>query len=172
MARDLNKVQLIGHLGADPDIRYLDNGVAVTTFTLATNHRCPGDDRHAQDETEWHRIVAWGKLAELCGQLLHKGARVYVEGRLRTHRWEDVETGDLQAALEILIHDLILFERRLAPPPPIPVDPPAAPPLESDVSARAGERIPPASSQTRDWAVRPVHPPHRSPHRTDEDPTW
>ena len=119
MARDLNKVQLIGHLGGDPDIRYLDNGLAVTTFTMATHHPSPGDDHHAHDETEWHRIVAWGNLAELCGQLLHKGARVYVEGRLRTHRWEDVDTGELRAALEILIHDLIVFDQRSRAPLPL-----------------------------------------------------
>jgi single-strand DNA-binding protein len=119
MARDLNKVQLIGHLGGDPDIRYLDNGLAVTTFTLATHHPSLGADHHAQDETEWHRIVAWGKLGELCGQLLHKGARVYVEGRLRTHRWEDVDTGELRAALEILIHDLIVFDQRSRAPLPL-----------------------------------------------------
>ena len=119
MARDLNKVQLIGHLGGDPEIRYLANGLALTTFTLATNHRYLGDHPHAQDETEWHRIVAWGKLGELCGQLLHKGARVYVEGRLRTHHWEEVDTGEVRAALEILIHDLIVFDQRSRAPLPV-----------------------------------------------------
>jgi single-strand DNA-binding protein len=122
MARDLNRVQLIGHLGGDPAIQYLDNGLALTTFTLATNQRYPGDHRDAQDETEWHRIVAWGKLAELCGQLLHKGTRVYVEGRLRTHRWEEVDTGEVRAALEILIHDLIVFDQRSNPLRSAPTD--------------------------------------------------
>ena len=122
MARDLNRVQLIGHLGGDPAIQYLDNGLALTTFTLATNQRYPGDHRDAEDETERHRIVAWGKLAELCGQLLHKGTRVYVEGRLRTHRWEEVDTGEVRAALEILIHDLIVFDRLSRAPLPLTDD--------------------------------------------------
>jgi single-strand DNA-binding protein len=120
--QDLNRVQLIGHLGHDPEIHYLDNDLAVTTFTLATHHRYPGGDNQAQDETEWHRIVAWGKLGELCGQLLHKGTRVYVEGRLRTHRWEDVDTGELRAALEILIHDLIVFDQRSSTLRSVPTD--------------------------------------------------
>jgi single-strand DNA-binding protein len=66
--------------------------------------------------------VAWGKLAELCGQLLHKGTRVYVEGRLRTHRWEEVDTGEVRAALEILIHDLIVFDQRSNPLRSAPTD--------------------------------------------------
>ena len=119
--RDLNKVQLIGHLGHDPEVRYLDNGTALTTFNVATHHSyAAGEER--QTETEWHRCAAWGKLGELCAQYLHKGSRVYVEGRLRTHRWEDVDTAEVRAALEILIHDLIVFDQRSRAPLPLTAD--------------------------------------------------
>ncbi len=118
--RDLNKVQLIGHLGHDPDVRYLDNGTALTTFNVATNQSYTiGEDR--QTETEWHRCTAWGKLGELCAQYLHKGSRTYVEGRLRTHRWED-ESGQLRTIVEIVIHDLMMLDRRSAPPVPDDAD--------------------------------------------------
>ncbi len=73
--RDLNKVQLIGHLGHDPEVRYLDNGTALTTFNIATHHSyVAGEER--QTETEWHRVTAWGKLGELCALYLHKGSCV------------------------------------------------------------------------------------------------
>ncbi len=111
--RDLNKVQLIGHLGHAPEVRYLDNGTALTTFNVATHHSyATGEER--QTETEWHRVTAWGKLGELCAQYIHKGAHVYVEGRFRTHRWED-ESGQLRTIVEIVIHDMILLDRRAAP---------------------------------------------------------
>ena len=118
--RDMNKVQLIGHLGHDPDVRYLDNGTALTTFNIATNHSYPtGEDR--QVETEWHRVTAWGKLGEISAQYLHKGSRVYIEGRLRTHRWED-ESGQLRTIVEIVISDMIMLDRRSAPPVPEDAD--------------------------------------------------
>lgn len=120
--RDLNRVQRIGHLGNDPEVTYTAPGTARTTFTVATSARWTDADGQVQETTTWSRCVAWGKLAELCGQLLHKGTRVYVEGRLRTHRWEDVDTGEVRAALEILIHDLIVFDQRSNPLRSAPTD--------------------------------------------------
>ena len=118
--RDLNKVQLIGHLGHDPEVRYLDNGTALTTFNVATHHSyATGEER--QTETEWHRVTAWGKLGEISAQYLHKGTRVYVEGRLRTHRWED-ESGQLRTMVEIVTSDLIMLDRRSTPPVPEDAD--------------------------------------------------
>ncbi len=118
--RDLNKVQLISHLGHDPEVRYLDNGTALTTFNIATNHSyAVGEER--QTETEWHRCTAWGKLGEISAQHLHKGSRAYVEGRLRTHRWED-ESGQLRTIVEIVIRDLIMLDRRSTPPMPDDAD--------------------------------------------------
>ncbi len=91
MARSLNKVILIGHLGADPDIRYTQSGTPVVRFNLATNERVPVGEGNWEDRTEWHRIVVFGKMAEACGNYLSKGRLVYVEGSLRTNQWEDAQ---------------------------------------------------------------------------------
>ncbi|MEE2991737.1 MAG: single-stranded DNA-binding protein [Gemmatimonadota bacterium] len=85
----VNKVILIGNLGADPELRYTPSGRAVVNFNLATSRTWNNRDGEKQEETEWHRIVAWDKLAEICGEYLKKGAQTYVEGRLQTRSWED-----------------------------------------------------------------------------------
>lgn len=87
----VNKVILIGNLGADPEIRYTPSGSTVANFTVATREQWTGKDGEKEERTEWHRIVAWGRLAEICGEYLHKGKQVYVEGRLQTRSWEDKE---------------------------------------------------------------------------------
>jgi single-strand DNA-binding protein len=87
----VNKVILIGNLGRDPELRYLQSGQAVATFTVATNERWNDRDGKPQERTEWHRIVVWGKQAENCANYLSKGRPVYVEGRLQTREWEDKE---------------------------------------------------------------------------------
>jgi len=88
----VNKVILIGNLGKKPELRYTPGGQAVANFTLATNERFGGKDgQPAQERTEWHRIVTWGRTAENCGQYLDKGRSVYVEGRLQTREWTDKE---------------------------------------------------------------------------------
>lgn len=87
MAGSLNKVMLIGHLGRDPEMRYLPNGTATTSFSVAATRRWNGADG-PREETEWFNIVTWAKLAEVCGQSLSKGRLVYVEGRLRTRSWD------------------------------------------------------------------------------------
>ena len=92
MAGSLNKVQLIGNVGRDPEMRYLASGEAVTTFSLATNRRWTGQDGSPREETEWHNVVAWRKLAEQCAEYLAKGRHVYVEGRLQTRSWDDQAT--------------------------------------------------------------------------------
>ena len=85
----VNKVILVGHLGADPEIRYTADGTAVATFRLATTRRWTNKDGERVDQTEWHRIVAWRRLGEICAQYLAKGKQVYIEGRLQTRSWED-----------------------------------------------------------------------------------
>ena len=85
----INKVILIGNLGVDPEIRRTQNGTQVATFNLATTERWRGQNGQTQEQTEWHRIVAWAKLAEICGEYLHKGSRVYIEGKLQTRKWQD-----------------------------------------------------------------------------------
>lgn len=85
----VNKVILVGNLGADPELRYTSNGAPVATFRIATNETWINRDGQKEEKVEWHRIVAWGKLAEICGEYLHKGSQVYIEGRIRSRSWED-----------------------------------------------------------------------------------
>ena len=106
MARGLNKAMLIGHLGNDPEMRVTASGQSVVNFTLATNESFRDSSGNMQDRTEWHRIVAWGKLAEICNQYLKKGRQVYVEGRLQTRSWDDNKTGEKRYTTEIICSDM------------------------------------------------------------------
>ena len=110
--KDSNRVQLIGHLGQDPEVKYTATGTARTTFSIATSQRWKDADGQVQEATEWTRCVAWGALAEVCAQSLSKGNRIYVAGRLHTLRWQDAATGERHARVEIVLDDLILLDRR------------------------------------------------------------
>lgn len=103
MSKDLNKVMLIGRLGGDPEIRHAPSGDAVCNFSLATGEKWKdkksGDKK---EKTEWHRVVIWGKLAEIAGEYLSKGSQVYIEGKLQTRKWKDKEDND-QYTTEIVI---------------------------------------------------------------------
>ena len=113
-ARSLNKVMLIGNLTKDPELRYTPSGTAVCSFRVATNRSwTPADGGERKEETEFHRIVAWSKLAELCSQLLTKGRKVYVEGRLQTRSWESPE-GDKRYATEVVAEDMVVLDSRRA----------------------------------------------------------
>ncbi len=106
-ARSLNRVQLLGNLTRDPEMRYTANGSAVCTLGIATNRSwTPSEGGEVQEETEYHRIVAWGKLAEICNQLLFKGRKVYVEGRLQTRKWTGQDNLERQTT-EIVIDNMI-----------------------------------------------------------------
>jgi len=95
MARGVNKVILVGHLGKDPEVRYSPNGGAVTNITLATSESWKDKNTgEKQEKTEWHRVVFFGKLAEIAGEYLKKGSQVYLEGRLQTRKWQDKEGKD------------------------------------------------------------------------------
>src|SRR5437868_7368015 len=109
MARSLNRVQLIGNLTRDPELRYTPNGNAVCTFGLATNRNWTTDSGEKREEVDFHRIVAWNKLAELCSQFLVKGRKVYVEGRLSTRNWTG-QDGQQKSTTEIIISDMILLD--------------------------------------------------------------
>ncbi len=91
---NLNKVMIIGHLGQDPDIRHAPSGDEVANMTVATSESWKDKNGERQEKTEWHRVVAFGKLAEICGQYLQKGSEVYFEGRLQTRKWTDKEGQD------------------------------------------------------------------------------
>jgi single-strand DNA-binding protein len=110
MAGSLNKVMLIGNVGRDPEMRYLQSGEPVTTFSLATNRRWTGGDGQRREETEWHNVVAWGKLAEQCNEFLSKGRTVYVEGRLQTRSWDDQATGQKRFRTEIVANQMQMLD--------------------------------------------------------------
>lgn len=111
MARSLNRVQLIGNLTRDPELRYTPNGTAVCSFSLATNRNWTTESGEKREEVEFHRIVSWNKLAELCSQFLSKGRKVYVEGRLATRSWT-AQDGAQRNTTEIVIDDMILLDSR------------------------------------------------------------
>jgi single-strand DNA-binding protein len=110
-SRSLNKVTLIGNLTRDPELRYTPTGAAVCTIGLATNRTWVTDAGEKKEETEFHRVVAWNKLAELCSQLLSKGRKVYVEGRLRTSAWQ-AQDGSQRTSTEIVIEDMIVLDSK------------------------------------------------------------
>ncbi|MBU4564226.1 MAG: single-stranded DNA-binding protein [Desulfarculus sp.] len=105
MARGVNKVILIGNLGADPELKYTPSGTAVCTFRLATSESFKDRDGNMQERTEWHRIVAWTKLGEIAAQYLSKGRQVFVEGSIRTRSWED-QSGERKYMTEIVARDI------------------------------------------------------------------
>src|SRR5687767_11413912 len=109
-SRSWNRVELIGNLTRDPEMRYTPSGAAVITFTIATN-RTFVSDGEKKEEADFHRIVAWNKLAELCQQLLKKGNRVFVSGRLQNRTWEG-QDGQQRNTTEIVIEDMILLTSR------------------------------------------------------------
>ena len=106
MAKSLNKVMLIGNLGKDPELRYTTSGVAVATFSLATNESWKDQEGNAQERTEWHNIVAWKKLAEICGE------KIYVEGRIQTRSYDDKNTGAKKYITEIVADNIIMLDSR------------------------------------------------------------
>lgn len=111
MARSLNRVQLIGNLTRDPELRYTPQGTAVCTFGLATNRTWTTDGGDKKEDVEYHKIVAWNKLGELCSQLLGKGRKIYVEGRLSTRSWTG-QDGSQKSTTEIVIDDMIILDSR------------------------------------------------------------
>ncbi|GAB4430952.1 MAG: single-stranded DNA-binding protein [Chloroflexi bacterium OHK40] len=116
MARDLNKVMLIGRLGTDPEMRYTATGSPVTTFRVAVGRQWRDGNGENREETEWFSVVAWNKLAEICGQYLAKGSRVYLEGRLQTRSWEDQQSGQTRSRTEVIASDMILLDSRESRP--------------------------------------------------------
>ncbi len=101
----VNKVILLGNLGSDPEVRYTPSGKAVANFSLATSEKYTNKDGEKEEKTEWHRIVAWGRLGEICGEYLSKGSQIYIEGRLQTRTWEDRD-GNKRYTTEIVAHTM------------------------------------------------------------------
>jgi single-strand DNA-binding protein len=130
----VNKVILIGHLGSDPTVRYTQSGSAVANFNIATTERFNNKAGEREERTEWHRIVAWGKLAEICQQYLKKGKQVYIEGRLQTRQWED-QQGQKKYTTEIVANNMQML-------------------------GRAGDTMDVPSQDTNDYSPEPQGAPH------------
>lgn len=110
MSRSLNRVMLIGNLGRDPEHRELDNGQSVTSFSIATTDSWTDKKGEKQERTEWHNIVAWGKLAEICAEYLKKGSKVYIEGSLKTEQYE--KDGVTRYATKIVAREMMMLDGR------------------------------------------------------------
>src|ERR1700746_630125 len=112
MAKSVNKVILVGNLGKDPEVKYTPSGVPVAKFSMATNERYKDKAGEWQDRTECHNIVAWQRLAEIVGEYVKKGSKIYIEGRLQTSSWEDKQSGEKKYRTEIVAQDLLLLSGR------------------------------------------------------------
>ena len=111
MARAVNKVILIGNLGQDPELRYTGSGTAVCNLRLATNESYKDSNGELVDKTEWHSVVAWARLAEICGEYLKKGSQVYFEGSLQTRQWEDKD-GQTRYTTEIKAREMMMLDSK------------------------------------------------------------
>lgn len=154
MAGSVNKVILVGRLGKDPEVKYTPNGAPVAKFSLATDESFKDRTGEKQNRTEWHNIVAWNKLAEICGEYLTKGKLVYIEGSIRSRQWQD-QSGNKRTSYEIIANFMQMLgskaesERaasgemdRPAPQPPVAAPPPSAEPISPPESEISDEDIP------------------------------
>ena len=107
----VNRVTLIGRLGRDPEVRYASSGASVTSFSLATSERWADSEGNRQERTEWHNIVVFGKLAEICGRFLKKGKLVYIEGRLQTRDWDDRD-GNKRRTTEVVATGMQMLDSK------------------------------------------------------------
>lgn len=138
-SRSLNKVILIGNLTRDPELRYTPAGTAVCTLGLATNRSWTTQTGETKEETEFHRIVAWNKLGELCASLLAKGRKVYVEGRLATRSWT-AQDGTQRTSTEIVIEDMIILDsKRVVREEEVPPQVSSPPPVDGGKTEEKSE---------------------------------
>jgi single-strand DNA-binding protein len=149
MSGTVNKVILIGRLGKDPEVKYTPSGAPVAKFTLATDEVFKDRSGEQQKHTEWHNIVAWNKLAEICGEYLTKGKLVYIEGRIRSRQWED-QAGNKRTAYEIIALGMQMLGSK----------------AESDRAATAAS---PPSAERAPVEKPPAAEPRAEPEITDED---
>lgn len=107
----INKAILIGNLGQDPEVRYSQTGTPIASFSIATTETWKKQDGSKEEQTEWHRIVAFGRLGEICGEYLSKGSKVYIEGRIQTRKWEDKD-GNTRYTTEIVAREMKMLSPR------------------------------------------------------------
>ena len=112
MPKSVNKVILLGNLGRDPEVKFTPQGTPVAKFSIATSERYKDKEGNWQERTEWHNIVLWQRLAEIAGEYLKKGSKVYIEGRLQTSSWDDRESGQKKYRTEVIGNDLVLIGGR------------------------------------------------------------
>lgn len=137
-SKSLNVVMLIGNVTRDPELRYTPQGNAVTTFSLATNRSWKTETGEIREEAEFHRLVAWNKLAELCSQLCTKGRKIYVQGRLQTRNWTGTDNVQ-HYTTEIVIDDMILLDSKFAG---APVSKPVTAPIQEEKAEEKPEDKP------------------------------
>ncbi len=142
MAKSLNKVMLIGNLTRDPELKYTPQGAAVVTFGVATNRSWTTDTGEKKDDVDFHNVIAWNKLAEICAQLLKKGRKVYVEGRLSTSTWQAPD-GAQRNKTEIVINDMVILDRKMDDPAEaeVNVPEPKVEEVEKTVKAKKTEPV-------------------------------
>lgn len=132
----VNKVILVGNLGSDPTLRYTPNQTAVCNFNIATSERFTNKEGEKETRTEWHRIVTWARLAEICNEYLKKGKQVYIEGRLQTRSWED-QNGNKKYTTEVVATNMVMLGRVGDAPMDVPSQ--DFPPEESAAPATSGD---------------------------------
>lgn len=137
MASGVNKVILIGHLGRDPELRFTPNGQPVANFSMATSESWNSKDGQRESRTEWHRIVAWGKLGEICHEYLAKGKQVYIEGRLQTRSWED-QNGNKRNTTEVVAQNMVMLGSRDDAPRNVPDEQESG---NSDSAPASGDKL-------------------------------
>ena len=152
MAGTVNKVILIGRVGRDPEVRYTSSGAPVANFSVATDESFKSRNGEQQQHTEWHRVVAWNKLAEICGEYLTKGKLVYIEGSIRSREWED-QAGNKRTSVEIVARNMQMLGSR----------------SDADRSAAGGSRPAGSRSQTPEESLDSGPEPSPEGEITDDD---
>ena len=147
MAKSLNRAQIIGNLTRDPELRYTPNGTAVCSFSVATNRTWTTDTGEKREEAEFHRVVAWNKLAEICSQFLVKGRKVFIEGRLSTRSW-NAQDGTQRNTTEIIASDMILLDSRR--PEEEHLEGGGEEKIEPDASSENSESAPPMAESKKE----------------------
>lgn len=109
MPKSVNKVILVGNIGRDPEVKFTPSGVPVAKFSIATSERFKDKGGEWQERTEWHNIIAWQRLAEIVGEYVKKGSKIYIEGRLQTSSWDDKKSGEKKYKTEVVASDLVLL---------------------------------------------------------------
>ncbi len=168
-SRSLNKVMLIGNLTRDPELRYTPSGTAVATFGMATNRGWTTDAGDRQEDTQFHRVVAWSKLAEICGQLLFKGRKVFIEGRLQTRKFTG-QDGQQREITEIVAENMMILDNRMrdGQAAPVEADPDFVGVSEAPAAVEPADEEPAKASKSTK-AAKPAKTEEATPELTGDE---